>query len=83
MRVMNKKTLINPKNAIASKQKFVINNNKRLDLLARISMVIYVLYALPFVVVPALLDIPYVMNANYVTLDCKTISHDNVGDLKK
>lgn len=83
VRILNKKTLINPQNAIAAKQKFIIDNNKSLDLLARICMVIYVLYAIPFAVFPALLDIPYVMNENYATIECKTISHDKVGDLKK
>ena len=82
-RVFNKKTLLNPKNAIPSKQEFILKHNKKLDLIARICMVTYVLYSVPYVIFPALQDIPYVAKDKYNIIQCKTISHDNIGDMSK
>ncbi len=83
VRVLNKKTIINPKNAIPSKREVIIKYNKKLDLIARICMIIYTVYALPFVLFPAIMDIPYIAQERCITIECKTISHDNVGDIDK
>lgn len=83
IRIFNKKTLLNPENAITSKRNFVIKYNKKLDLIARICMIIYILYVIPFGIFPAILDIQYIINEKYITINCKTISNDNIGDMKK
>lgn len=83
IRILNKKNIINPQNAIESKQKFIMKNNKKIDIIARVCMLIYVGYVFPFVVLPALLDVPNIMNGKFITIQCKTISHDNVGDMQK
>lgn len=81
--LFNKRTNINPNRAFPPKREFVIKYSRRIDIIARIIMGVFTIVAISYIIVPAISDLPYVVNEKYITMQCKTISHDNVGNVVK
>lgn len=73
--IFSKKSTLDPQKALNVGRKSAKKFNKKLDIMMRILMGLYVTIAIPLAVIPAILDIPYVIEKKYETMECKTISY--------
>lgn len=81
--IFSKKSVINVRRIPKSKKESIQKNSKKVDFIFRVVMAIYIIISIPLLIVPALLDIPNVVQGKYETIQCRTISHDNVRDIVK
>lgn len=65
-----KKLVINPQKAIESKKDFIIYNQKKFNLVARIVMIGFVVVSTWLLIIPAILDLPIVLQNKYLTIQC-------------
>lgn len=65
-----KKLVINPQKAIESKKDFIIYNQKKFNLVARIVLIGFVVVSTWLLIIPAILDLPIVLQNKYLTIQC-------------
>lgn len=62
--------MINPQKAIESKKDFIIYNQKKFNLVARIVLIGFVVVSTWLLIIPAILDLPIVLQNKYLTIQC-------------
>lgn len=81
--IFSKKTTVDPKKVLGAGRKFTEKYNKKIDIIMRLLMGLYITIAIPLAVIPAILDIPYVIEKKYETMECKTISYSRGNNIVK
>ena len=67
-----------PERAFPSKREFVKTHTKQLNIIARAIGTPFIIIALLFIIIPAIIDLPMALTGGYVTSYCQTADDDFV-----
>lgn len=80
----NKNYIVNPKNAKDDiVRKFIEKHIKVLDVISRIIILTFSIAVIILAIIPAVLDLPYLIKGDFKTINCVTLSSANYGTLNE